>query len=562
MGKHSKSKLQGIFLLCAIFNVNFCVVGHPMQLGEAAHIAEGSRSVGATGHNAAENIGATSVLTHQGDGKVLETSATVSAPKSGSGDAILVGIMGKGHLENMKVLREQPNKDLLGTDEKFLASQVDDSKLTAPSPEGVKFHEQPPSLNKGPVEDTPNKALNLDTSADTATQNSDVAHGQGLKIPGQDGEETPAPQVISDASKAKDTDENLLKSTPKGGDSEFTAQGPESGEASEQLPKPNKGPVEDMPKKALNVDMSAGTATQNPKVVDGQGLKIPAQNNEETSAAHRIPEPSKENLKDTQPPSVKNTEENHLKSTPKNEPTTASVASVRPETQSKILGSAELRVKKPIGWRIKNFFKRIFSWIFRRGKYGKKNKEATTTVKPSTGDRLTEKDPSDVAPKVDVNKPVDQSETSLFKPDTQTPDISKQSEPVVSSTTVKPSTEPIPANQGKPLPDIPEQPKLEAASVKSTDSPGDANIKETPLNSANAGEPRPVISEQPPSEATSAKSADSPGDANIQETPSGFRRYLPSYPSREYLKSWLTWSGKKSPPVENKAPVVASEPAI
>jgi hypothetical protein len=77
---------------------------------------------------------------------------------------------------------------------------------------------------------------------------------------------------------------------------------------------------------------------------------------------------------------------------------------------------------KHTGWSFKNFFKKIWAWIFRRGRKGK-----STPANPATGDGLVQKTASEAD---DLSKPVDQSEKNLLKPGEGSPDVglSKQSE--------------------------------------------------------------------------------------------------------------------------------------
>lgn len=168
---------------------------------------------------------------------------------------------------------------------------------------------------------------------------------------------------------------------------------------------------------------------------------------------------------------------------------------------------------KPIGWLIKNFFKKIFSWIFRRGRYAKKNPEAAATANPSRGDGLIGKNPSDTVPELDSTKPVDHLEKSSPNPATQTADFTRQSELGVSPTPANPSNE---------------------------------------RNSAHLVETTPDITKQPALEVTPPKSIDSPGNADPNKLPSGFRRYLPS---EEYLK-WLPGYGKKAHSAGDTAPSI------
>ncbi|KAH9814026.1 hypothetical protein DFH28DRAFT_314095 [Melampsora americana] len=227
MSKPSRSKFKNVFLLWAITYVHFYVQGHPIfTIDGMARVSGQAEGAGAATHveNANNDFRVASSFVHETpDGGNLGTSAAASHPGTGSGDVKIAETMGKGHLNGIDALREQTKN--LGSGATSLAGKFDDSRSTSQVTDRVKASEKNPELNNLPVEDTPNKALDLDTGSDTATQNSDLAAGQVLKAPGQDGKEISPAHSTSETSKGnlkdhhppsgKDAEENLLGSTPK-----------------------------------------------------------------------------------------------------------------------------------------------------------------------------------------------------------------------------------------------------------------------------------------------------------------------------------------------------------
>ncbi|KAH9814037.1 hypothetical protein DFH28DRAFT_972033 [Melampsora americana] len=223
MRSPSNSKLKDIFLLWAITNVHFCVKGHPMvavddMVRGAGHV-EGA---GAATHveNGNNNFRVATSFAHETpNGRNLGTFAAASHPGTGSDDVKIAETMGKGHLNGIDALREQTKN--LGLDGTSLAGKFDDSRSTSPVKDSLKASEQNPTPKELPVEDTPNKAPKVDTSA----QNPNQAAGKGPEMPGQDIRESSPAQSISKSTKAnlketqplnvKNTQENLLKSAPK-----------------------------------------------------------------------------------------------------------------------------------------------------------------------------------------------------------------------------------------------------------------------------------------------------------------------------------------------------------
>ncbi|EGF98983.1 uncharacterized protein MELLADRAFT_124209 [Melampsora larici-populina 98AG31] len=591
----SKSNLKDVFFLWAIFNLKFCVKGHPMT--NALRVAEDAKSLGATSHGD-DVLQVSSAFSHQTpDGRNIGATAAVKRPKTGLEDSEVAGAMGKGHLNSLDALHEQPN--LSGSDGKLLASQVDDSKFTEPMPKISKSSKQPMEPNKGPVEDIPDKSPHVDESVKPATQNPEAANGQGSKIPGQDSKETSAAHSTLEASKAnlkdaqppsvkdtqppsvkdaqpssvKDTKENPVKSTPKNKKptTSVASKGLLTPEALSKLSNTQyikQAAASD--KKVLqnyNKWMSAeeylrdlrsrwfgeakttfiksngdalfdermGAITQILKGSKGRGGSTDSESTIELAAQKEFIKEQAKNLKDEGLQravlAIKLAEQSAAK---------AESAALRSADQffkrNKLLESSALRYKHT-GWSFTKFFKKIFAWIFRLGRKGQQNKTSTTSVK------------------------------NLGSPGKHTPKVSKQ--PAVEATSGKGVKTPGGAGL-KENPSQGQQSKQKTTKVKTTT--GDRPVGASEAATKDVTKPADQLEKDlvspgkhTPEASTSGKSVNTPGDAELKENPSRAYRFWPSSwtkqassaesPNRSpgYWESWLPWSGKKVQPVENEA---------